>query len=225
MNWEAEGYLLSKKKFKENSNIINVFTNEYGKMSGIVYGANSRKIRNFLQLSNKIMTFYNSKSENRIGYFKTELIDPISPKYFSDKKRTSVLLSITSILNILLPESQPYKKIYSSLENLFNNLDSDYWPYYYLFWEIDLIKELGFDQNLKDFNNILGDKEIIDIEVDGIKYKIPYFIIKELIPKKIKNELIRKGLNFTRTVLVNKFFLPNNLIFPKSRVILENYFV
>ena len=135
MNWEAEGYLLSKRKFKENSNIINVFTNEYGKMSGIVYGANSRKIRNFLQLSNKIMTFYNSKSENRIGYFKTELIDPISPKYFSDKKRTSVLLSITSILNILLPESQPYKKIYSSLENLFNNLDSDYWPYYYLFWE------------------------------------------------------------------------------------------
>ena len=35
-------------------------------------------------------------------------------------------------------------------------------------------------------------EEIIDIEVDGIIYKIPYFIIKELIPKQIKNELIWK---------------------------------
>ena len=73
MNWEDEGYLISKKKFRENANIINVFTNKYGKMNGIVYGGNSRKIRNFLQISNKIFIFYNVKNENKIGYFKTEL--------------------------------------------------------------------------------------------------------------------------------------------------------
>jgi DNA repair protein RecO (recombination protein O) len=49
MNWQDEGFLLSKIKFKENANIINVFTNTHGKVSGIVYGGNSRKIRNFLQ--------------------------------------------------------------------------------------------------------------------------------------------------------------------------------
>ena len=43
MNWEDEGYLLSKKKFRENENLINVFTLKYGKISGIVYGGLSRK--------------------------------------------------------------------------------------------------------------------------------------------------------------------------------------
>ena len=44
MNWEDEGYLLKKTKFRENANIINVFTETHGKVSGIVYGGNSRKI-------------------------------------------------------------------------------------------------------------------------------------------------------------------------------------
>tara|TARA_Y100000816_G_C25847815_1_gene442930 strand:- start:231 stop:542 length:312 start_codon:yes stop_codon:yes gene_type:complete len=87
MKWEDEGYLLSKKKFKENANIINVFTNSFGKVSGIVYGGNSRKIKNYLQISNKIFVIYNSKNENKVGYFKTELIEAISPRYFNDKKK------------------------------------------------------------------------------------------------------------------------------------------
>jgi len=31
-------------------------------------------------------------------------------------------------------------------------------------------------------------------------------------------------LYFTRQVMQNKFFIPNNLLFPKSRVVFENYF-
>ena len=62
MNWEDECYLLSKLKFRENANIINVFTFKRGKVSGIVYGGNSRKIRNFLQLSNKLFVVHNSKN-------------------------------------------------------------------------------------------------------------------------------------------------------------------
>ena len=79
MNWEDECFLLSKRKFRENANIINVFTLKKGKVGGIVYGGNSRKIRNYLQVSNKLFVFNNSKNDNRIGYFKTELIQAISP--------------------------------------------------------------------------------------------------------------------------------------------------
>ena len=67
MNWEDEGYLLSKSKFRENANIVNIFTSQYGKKSGIVYGGTSRKVRNFLQIANKIFILYNSKDENRLG--------------------------------------------------------------------------------------------------------------------------------------------------------------
>ena len=102
MNWEDECYLLSKRKFRENANIINVFTSEKGKVSGIVYGGNSRKIRNYLQISNKLYVSNNSKNENKIGYFKTELIKPISPNYFNDKEKTSALTSLCALLNSLL---------------------------------------------------------------------------------------------------------------------------
>ena len=103
MNWEDECYLISKRKFKENANIINVFTESKGKVSGVVYGGNSRKIRNYLQLSNKLFIVHNSKNENKLGYFKTELVKAISPLYFNDKKRTSALISICSITPFSIP--------------------------------------------------------------------------------------------------------------------------
>ncbi len=225
MIWEDECYLLSKRKFRENANIINIFTQKKGKVDGIVYGGNSRKIRNYLQISNKIFVTHNTKGENKIGYLKTELIKPISPLYFNDKERTSALISICYLLNVLLPYSQPNKNIYSSFENLINSLNLENWIYLYIYFELNLIKELGFDTNLgqnksKNINLNGSDK----IKIDGYIYDVPNFLILKRIPDKFSNILIKKSLNFTRYVMQNKFFIPNNIIFPKSRVILENYF-
>jgi DNA repair protein RecO (recombination protein O) len=226
MNWEDEGFLLSKIKFRENANIINVFTNERGKVSGIVYGGTSRKIRNFLQISNKIFVMHSSKSENRLGYFKTELVEAISPKYFNNKKKTTALLSITSILNLLLPESQPYKKLFGSLNNLLSDLSKENWIYLYILWELTLLKELGFDPFLEQF--ILGHDDEPEkykiIEIDNIKYQVPIFLLIKKKNINLNNKQISMALSFTRNILTNKFFFPNNLIFPKSRIMLENYF-
>ena len=225
MNWEDECYLLSKKKFRENANIINIFTEKKGKIDGIVYGGNSRKIRNYLQISNKLFVSHSSKNENKIGYFKTELIKPISPLYFNDKERTSALISICSLLNILLPEGQPNKKIYDSFENLINSIHFDNWIILYIFFELNLIKDLGYDVNLNQYiNDIDKNSEIKKIKIDGYIYDVPIYLILKKPPAEILNNLIKKSLYFTRNIILNKFFIPNNLIFPKSRVILENYF-
>jgi len=225
MIWEDECYLLSKRKFRENANIINIFTQKKGKIDGIVYGGTSRKVRNYLQISNKLFVSHTSKSENRIGYFKTELIKPISPLYFNDKERTSALISICSLLNILLPDSQPNKKIYDSFEKLINSFNLENWIFLYIFFEINLIKDLGFDTNLEQHaNNKNVDKDLQKIKIDGYIYEIPNYLIQKQIPKDFTNVLIRKSLYFTRQVMLNKFFIPNNLIYPKSRVILEGYF-
>ena len=225
MNWEDECYVLSKRKFRENANIISVFTPNKGKVSGIVYGGNSRKIRNYLQISNKLFVLNNSKSDNKIGYFKTELIKAISPIYFNDKERTSAIISLCSLLNSLLPESQPYKSIYNSFDKFIDALKLENWIVLYILFEINLIKELGYDTNLSTFNkptdDVIGFKKI---KIDGYIYEVPNFLIKQAIPKKISKFLIKKSLIFTKNVFLNKFFIPNNLLFPKSRIILENYF-
>ena len=113
-----------------------------GKVGGIVYGGNSRKIRNYLQISNKLFVINNSKSENKISYFKTELVKAISPIYFSDKERTAALISLCSLLNLLLPESQPNKNIYNAFEKFLDTLNLENWIVLYIFFEINLIKEL-----------------------------------------------------------------------------------
>ena len=225
MNWEDDCYLLSKSKFRENANIINIFSQKNGRKTGIVYGGNSRKIRNYLQISNKLFVIYNSKNENKIGYFKTELIKAVSPTYFDDKKRTSALISLCSLLNSLLPESEPYKNIFNSFENFINSINLDNWILLYILFEINLIKELGYDTNLNIYRkNSNLDDEITTVLIDGYNYQVPSFLISQIIPKNISNVMVKKSLVFTRNVFLNKFFKPNNLLFPNSRVILENYF-
>jgi len=225
MIWEDECYLLSKRKFRENANIINIFTKEKGKVDGIVYGGTSRKIRNYLQISNKLFVSHSSKNENKIGYFKTELIKPISPLYFNDKERTSALISICSLLNTLLPEAQQNKKIYNSFEKLINSINLENWVFIYIFFELNLIKDLGYDTNLEEYStDQIKNGNISKIKIDGYIYEVPNFLILKKIPVEFNNTLIRKSLYFTRNVLQNKFFIPNNLLFPKSRVVLENYF-
>ena len=221
MNWEDEGYLLSKKKFRENAIIISAFTNNYGKISGIVYGGTSRKIKNYLQVGNKIFIIHNSKSRNKLGYLKTEIIEAISPRYFNDKKKSYLLLSITDLLNSILPDEEAYKNIYSSLNDLIKSLEYKNWPIIYSFWEVNLIKELGFGFKMDKTDSV---EELISLKIDNIIYKVPKFIINGEIPENYSKKTINLALSFTRNLLVNKFFLPNNLFFPRSRLALENCF-
>ena len=224
MNWEDECYLLSKRKFRENANIINVFSKNRGKVSGVVYGGNSRKIKNYLQISNKLYINHNAKNENRLGYFKTELVKPISPLYFNDKERSSALLSISSILNMLLPDSQPNQNIYKSFEEFVNSIKLDNWVIFYIFLELNLIKDLGYDPNLERFKNDTSETDFQKIKIDTFTYDIPSYLIQNRIPDDLSKNLIKASLNFTRNIIQNRFFLPNNLPFPKSRILLESYY-
>ena len=221
MNWEDEGFLLNKKKFRENALIISAFTQKYGKINGIVYGGTSRKIKNYLQVGNKIFFIHNSKNRNKLGYLKTEIIEAISPRYFNDKKRSYLLLSITDLLNSLLPTEQTYSNLYISLNNLIDNLESKNWPLLYSFWEVKLIKELGFGFRTDKTNS---SKDVLSIKIDNIIYKVPKFIINEEIPENYSEETINQALSFTRNLLLNKFYLPNNLFLPRSRIAFENCF-
>ena len=87
MYWSDEGFLLSKSNFNENSILIEVFTFYHGKYTGIVYGGTSRKQKSNFQTGNKILLNWKSKNENKTGYFNVELLKPIAPLFFEDKKK------------------------------------------------------------------------------------------------------------------------------------------
>ena len=121
----------------------------------------------------------------------------------------------------MLPDEESHKNIYLSLNNLIDNLENKSWPIIYLFWEINLIKELGFGFKVEKTNLT---KEIISLNIDNILYKVPKFIINEEIPEDFSKETINQALSFTRSLMLNKFYLPNNLFLPRSRIVFENCF-
>ena len=114
-----------------------------------MYGGSSRKQKRNFQTGNKILLNWKSKNENKTGYFNVELLQPIAPFFFDDKKKSICILSATSILRILLPERETNKKIYNSFEQMLNNLKLNNWINLYIDWELSLIKELGFEDDVK----------------------------------------------------------------------------
>ena len=186
MYWKDEGYLLSKHNFDENSIIIETFTLNHGKYTGMVYGGSSKKQRRNFQVGNKILLNWKSKNENRSGYFKVELIKPISQFFFDDKKRSVCILSATSILKILLPERQTNKKVYNSFANMLNNLRAENWIRLYINWELSLIKELGYETNLKTNYN--------DDTKKALTFNRSLLMENFIIPNRLKFPLFRNIL-------------------------------
>jgi len=222
MYWKDEGYLLSKSNYNENSIIIETFTLNHGKYSGIVYGGSSKKQKKIYQIGNKISLSWRSKGENKIGYFNIELIKPVSPLFFDDKKKSICILAATSILKILLPERQNNKKIYLSFDKLTSQFNYKDWIRLYIFWELFLIKELGFEIDFlqtKKIHTLINNT----IELNGRNIKIPKLLLEKDKKNILKSE-VKEALIFNKDLLMENFILPNRLRFPLSRNILEKYY-
>ena len=125
MNWSDEGFLLSKNRYNENSLIVEIFTKEKGKVSGIIFGGTSKKIKNYLQIGNKLHVNYNSKNENRIGYFKVEIQEALSPFFFDNKQKLSCITSVMHLIKLLTADSQKNSSIFDLIENFYVLLKND----------------------------------------------------------------------------------------------------
>ena len=225
MNWSDEGFLISKNRYSENSLISEFYTKEHGKISGIIFGGTSKKIKNYLQIGNKLHINYNSKNPNRIGYFKIEILNAHSPLYFDHKQKLSCITSAMNLIKILSAESQSNKKVYILIENLFLTLKDYDWLKKYIFWELDLLKFLGYDLELDN----LVEKDIIDNKIvyyatsSTEKKYVPNFLIeKDLVVDDIKTLL--NGLKLVGDFLDKTILKPNNLNYPNSRLLFMNSF-
>jgi DNA repair protein RecO (recombination protein O) len=218
MNWDDSAYLVSKNKYSENSIIAEVFTENHGKISGIIFGGTSKKIKNYLQIGNKIYVNYNSKSVTRIGYFKIEILKALTPLYFDENQKLSCITSAMHLIKLLTAEAQSNKEIFKLIDKFFEILNSENWIQKYIFWELELLKLLGYDLELKT----MAEKEIVDSEVNYYvkssteKKSIPNFLIDENDMDVNLNNLL-KGLKLVSDYLEKSILKPNNLNLPTSR--------
>ena len=219
MNWDDTAYLVSKNRYNENSIIAEVFTKEHGKISGIIFGGTSKKIKNYLQIGNKIYVNYNTKSPNRIGYFKIEILKALTPLYFDENQKLSCITSAMQLIKLLTAEAQSNKEIFNLINRFFEILTFDNWIQEYIFWELELLKLLGYDLELKN----MVEKEIIDDKINYFvkssseKKIVPNFLIDENY-KNVDLKNLLKGLKLVTDYLEKSILKPNNLNLPSSRV-------
>ena len=226
MQWKDEAFLLSKNKYGENSIIVEVFTLNHGKCSGIVYGGTSKKIRNYLQLGNKIHVDLKTKNDNKLGYFKIEIIEAISPFFFDDNKKLNCLFSSLNLLKIVLPELLSYNSIYVLFSNFLNELKfSNYWIIHYIFWEMNLLREIGFDMNLttNSVSKSYSEKDMIIVNIDNEQVNVPSFVVEKKF-ENIDSKAIYYALKLIGKFLEKNILIPNNLNYPISRKKLESCF-
>jgi len=225
MNWIDEGFLINKNRYNENSLIAEFYTKERGKISGIIFGGTSKKIKNYLQIGNKLHINYNSKNENRVGYFKIEIINAYSPFYFDHKQKLSCITSAMNLIKILTAESQSNIKVYDLINNLFSILKDNDWLKKYIFWELNLLKLLGYDLELENLveKDIIDNKTFYYASSSSEKKYVPNFLIeKNLEVNDIKTLL--NGLKLVSDYLDKTILKPNNLNYPSSRLLFINSF-
>ncbi len=218
MNWDDNAYLISKNRYSENSIIAEVFTENHGKISGIIFGGTSKKIKNYLQVGNKIYVNYNTKSPTRIGYFKIEILKALTPLYFDENQKLSCISSAMNLVKLLTAEAQSNKEIFILIDKFFEILASNNWIQEYIFWELELLKLLGYDLELKNIveKEIINEKVNYFVKSSSEKKIIPNFLIDQNYENvDLKNLL--KGLKLVTDYLEKSILKPNNLNIPSSR--------
>ncbi len=223
MNWIDQGFLVSKSRYSENSIIAELFTLDRGKVSGIIFGGTSKKIKNYLQVGNKLHINHNSKNDNRMGYFKIEILTAYSPFFFDHKQKLSCITSAMNLIKILTAEAQANKKVYTLIEDLFNLLNERNWLKKYIFWELELLKLLGYDLELENLveKNLEGNKTVYFATSYSEKKYVPNFLIEKDLEVTDINILL-SGLKLVGDYLDKTVLKPNNLNYPNSRIIFLN---
>ena len=219
MQWNDEGYLLSKNRYGENSSIVEFYTSNHGKVSGIIYGATSKKIKNYLLIGNKFHLSYKSKNENQLGYFKIEIEEITTPLYLEDHKKLSCIVSTMNLIKLLTVENQINNEIFKLIDIFFENLKNENWISELVFWELNFFKLIGYDLELSK----LVSKELKDgnylyyVSNNNQKKYVPSFLIENNKNEKSIHQVLN-GLKLVTDFLDKSILKPNNISYPKSRI-------
>ena len=216
MNWQDKGYLLSLNKYNENSSIAEFYTENNGKIVGVIFGSTSKKIKSYLLIGNKFHINSKLREDGRLGYLKVEIDEIKTPVYLENKKKLFCIIYCMNLIKILTVENENNVEIYNLLEKLFKIIELDNWLVEFLYLELNILKAIGYDINFKDYvidKNINGQTKYI---VDSSQKIIPNFLIdKNISPENLKD--IYSGFSIVGDFLDKTIIKPNNKNFPSSR--------
>ena len=165
------------------------------------------------------------KNPNKIGYFKIEILNAYSPLYFDHKQKLSCITSAMNLIKILTAEHQSNSKVYFIIQNLFLILREKDWLKKYIFWELELLKLLGYDLELENLvtKDIVNNETVYYANSSNEKKYVPNFLVERDLEVN-DDKILLNGLKLVSDYLDKTILKPNNINYPNSRLLFINSF-
>ncbi len=146
--WRDIGYVLSVRAHGEGGGIASILTENHGRFAGYVYGAQSTRKRAALEPGCKVQVNWKSRVADQLGTMELEQERGLPHGIFDDPLKLSALMSACALCDSALPEREGHPGLFYGFETLSEMMGEDIWAAAYVFWEIALLKELGFGLDL-----------------------------------------------------------------------------
>ena len=150
MDWSDEGIFLSGKPLGEANMIAEILTFEHGRHLGLVRGGRSRRIRPVLQPGNLVRVNWRARLSEHLGGFNVELMEAHAASVLDDAPALAAIGTLAGLVK-LLPERDPHRELYATTLHVLRSFgEPDIWPALLVYWEFQLLAELGFGLDLSE---------------------------------------------------------------------------
>ena len=223
---KTEAVILSKMNYGDTSNILSVYTKDYGKLSVIIKGAKSSKSKSGLIADppNLVQIVLYKKDTRDIQVISS--IDMISyfPKMKEDIERLKYSFAIIELVKKLTPENETNLRLFNGLSRILSLIDSSddnpkiLFGRFFLFF----LKEIGYEVQLGKCASC----EKADLTGENLGYNFELGIIcsncsgKKRVDFSLSQELFNYllCLNYNKSAEIYKEF-----ILDKAIIFMERY--
>lgn len=229
MDWSDEGIFLSGKTLGEANLIAEILTLEHGRHLGLVRGGRSRRIRPTLQSGNLVRVTWRARLSEHLGGFNVEMMEAHGARVLDDARALAAIGTLAGLVK-LLPERDPHPELYATTLHVLRSFaEPDIWPALLVYWEFQLLQELGFGLDLSACaaTGALEDLAYVSPrsgkavsreagEPYGDKlFPLPAFLLDETAP--FSSQDIAAGFAITGFFLERDMLAPHGLTLPSAR--------
>src|SRR3954466_2734317 len=152
MRSDTQAIVCALRNHGEHGAIVRLMTSEQGLIAAYVRGARGRRMRPVLIAGNVVQAQLSARTESQLPQATLELVHSRGP-LLSEPLPAAAIEWATVLTATVLPEGQPYPRLYEALEGLLDAIEAapsaNGWGTALVRYELLLLAELGFGLDLE----------------------------------------------------------------------------
>ena len=228
-SWSDQGIILNVQAHGEHGGVVSLLTENHGRHAGFVHGIQSSKKRSEFELGHVVDVEWSSRLSENLGNFKMESKQSFAVYAMDDPKKLYALQSLCAIAHMTLPEREDATGVFDASLAFLESLNTEIWAPAYVYWEMGLLKMLGFGVDLSCCAASGVTEDLIYVspksgravsKAEGEIYKsrllpLPGFLTGS---GEFDDQAIADGLQMTGYFLQHRVFgMTSNLVLPDVR--------